>query len=73
MLKALTAAVAITVCCLGNDYPAKSHHEHFGDGVLNRRTGNTWAMDAAANNFVRMGEEAYQRHRLRQIIREELR
>ena len=24
MFKALTAAVAITVCCLGNDYPAKS-------------------------------------------------
>ena len=24
MLKALTAAAAITVCCLGNDYPAKS-------------------------------------------------
>ena len=24
MLKALTAAVAITVCCLGNDYPAKA-------------------------------------------------
>jgi len=24
MLKALTAAAAITVCCLGNEYPAKS-------------------------------------------------
>ena len=68
MFKALTTAVAITVCCLGNDYPAKSHHEHFGDGVLNR----TSALDAAANNFVRMGEQSYQEHRFRQIIREEL-
>lgn len=24
MLKAITAAVAITVCCLGNEYPAKA-------------------------------------------------
>lgn len=26
MLKALAAAAAITVCCLGNDYPAKAQH-----------------------------------------------
>ena len=24
MLKALTAAAAITICCLGNEYPAKA-------------------------------------------------
>lgn len=26
MIKTLTALAAITVCCLGNDYPAKAHH-----------------------------------------------
>ena len=68
MFKALTAAVAITVCCLGNEYPAKSHHAHFGEDVLNR----TSAIDAAANQFVGWGERSYQEQRLRQIIREEL-
>ena len=58
----------MTVCCLGNDYPAKSHHAHFGEDVLNR----TSAIDAAANQFVRWGERSYQEQRLRQIIREEL-
>ena len=26
MIKTLTALTAITVCCLGNGYPAKAHH-----------------------------------------------
>ena len=68
MFKALAALAAVTVCCLGNDYPAKSHHAHFGEDVLNR----TSALGAAMNNLDRMAETARQEYRLRQIIREEL-
>lgn len=68
MFKALIAATAMTVCCLGNDYPAKSHHEHFRGDVFSRTT----ALDVAATNFVRMGEAAGQRQQLRELIREEI-
>ena len=67
-LRWVMAVLAIVICCSGNEYPAKSHHAHFGEDVLNR----TSAIDAATNQFVQWGERSYQEQRLRQIIREEL-
>ena len=60
MLKALTAAAAITICCLGNEYPAKSYPQEIG------------AAEAVANAFVEQGRQLEQEERVREIIREEI-
>jgi hypothetical protein len=61
MLKALTAAAAVTICCLGNEYPAKSYEREPFDAV-----------EAAANAFVEHGRQFEQEERMRQIVREEM-
>ena len=61
MLKALTAAAAITICCLGNEYPAKSYPREPFDVV-----------EAAANAFVEQGRQFEREQMIREIVREEM-
>ena len=53
MLKALTAAAAITICCLGNGYPAKS----YGNGLTNQQIDQQRQLDQLRQQQYRIKRE----------------
>ena len=59
MFKALIATAAITVCCLGNDYPAKADNYDYMGRIV----------DAQVQRI----EQQRQQHQLERMVRDEVR